>query len=613
MDLRQKILQFPERPGVYQFKDAEGRIIYIGKAKSVKDRVLGHYRNAGNDRKEARLTGLAADVDYILTDSEIDALVLEAQLVRRHQPRYNILLKDDKKFPWIKVTREAYPRAFITRDLADDGSRLFGPYTDATALKRTMAMLREIFPLRTCGHDLPRQAPPRPCLNHQIGRCHAPCAGKVSQREYQSMVDGVVRFLRGKNVQLARELERKRDEAARELKFEEAAHWRDQLQALSKVTAHQKTVIPGGRDADLAAFARRKDAAYFTVLQFRDGRLAARSDRTLQAPAESPDAEVVAEFLQQHYWRSLTVPQQVIVPVLPADRELIAQWLSRARGEPVAVALPAARIEKKLMALTRKQVDSRLDEVVGDREKLPAKTVKPLLEVQRTLGLEALPRLIACFDISHTGGDEPVASAVTFRDGRTHKAGYRHLKMKYGGGVNDPAMIAEAVGRYLDSQAEKRQPLPDLLLVDGGMAQLSAALHVMAEKGYTVPAAGLAKRLEELYTAQGEIVSLPRASSGLHLLQRLRDEAHRFAQKYHHLLRERKVTRSGLEDIPGIGPKTAQKLLKHFGSAQKVKAANREELEKAAGKKTAAAILAAAGSGDDPQSIEGRPRDAGTE
>lgn len=590
MDLRQKILQFPERPGVYQFKDAGGRIIYIGKAKSVRDRVLGHYRNAGTDPKEAKLTELTGDVDYILTDSEIDALVLEAQLVRRHQPRYNILLKDDKKFPWIKVTREPFPRAFITRDLADDGSRLFGPYTDATALKRTMAMLREIFPLRTCGHDLPRQAPPRPCLNHQIGRCHAPCAGAISQREYQSMADGVVRFLRGKNAQLARELERKRDEAAAALRFEEAAHWRDQAAALAKVTAHQRIVVPGGRDADLAAFARRSDAAYFTVLQFRDGRLAARSDRTLQAPAGESDAAVVAEFLQQHYWRSLTVPQQVVVPVLPADRELIAQWLSQARGEAVTVALPATRVERKLMALTQRQVDSRLDEVVSDREKLPAKTVKPLLEVQQTLGLQALPRLIACFDISHTGGDEPVASAVTFRDARPHKPGYRHLRMRYGGGVNDPAMIAEAVGRYLDSQAEKRQPLPDLVLVDGGMPQLSAALHIMAEKGYTVPAAGLAKRLEELYTPQGEVVSLPRASSGLHLLQRLRDEAHRFAQKYHHLLREQKVTRSELEEIPGIGPKTAQKLLKHFGSLQKVREAPKEEIERIAGKKVADSI-----------------------
>ncbi|MRR09825.1 excinuclease ABC subunit UvrC [bacterium] len=604
------MLQFPEGPGVYLFKDAGGRIIYIGKARSVRDRVLGHYRNAAGDAKEARLAAQAADVDYILTDSEIDALVLEAQLVRRHQPRYNILLKDDKKFPWIKVTREPYPRAFITRDLTDDGSRLFGPYTDATALKRTMAMLREIFPLRTCGHDLPRQAPPRPCLNHQIGRCHAPCAGKITQQEYQSMADGVVRFLRGKNIQLARELERKRDGAAAALRFEEAAHWRDQLQALSKVTAHQKIVVPGQRDADLAAFARRNDTAYFTVLQFRDGRLAARSDRTLQAPAGESDAAVVAEFLQQHYWRSLTVPQQVVVPVLPADRELIAQWLSQARGEPVAVALPGTRVERKLMALTRKQVDSRLDEVVGGAEQLPSKTVKPLLEVQQTLGLEALPRLIACFDISHTGGDEPVASAVTFRDGRPHKSGYRHLKMRHDSGVNDPAMIAEAVGRYLDSQAERRQPLPDLVLVDGGMTQLSAALHIMAEKGYTMPAAGLAKRLEELYTPQGEIVSLPRASSGLHLLQRLRDEAHRFAQKYHHLLREKKVTRSGLEDIPGIGPANARKLLKAFGSAQKVREAGREDLEQAAGKKAAAAVLAAAaGRGDAGRSAKDGSQD----
>lgn len=590
MDLHQKILQFPERPGVYQFRNVRGEIIYIGKAKSIRDRVLGHYRNAANDAKEAKLAEQAADVEYILTETEIDALVLEAQLVRRHQPRYNILLKDDKQFPWIKLTREPFPRAFITRSLSDDGALLFGPYTDATALKRTLGMLRDIFPLRTCTHRLPQQAPPRPCLNHQIGRCHAPCAGKISQREYQFMVEGVVRFLNGKNVQLAKELERQRDDAARRLQFEEAAHWRDQLSSLTKVTAHQKIVIPGERDADLAAFARQRDAAYFTVLQFREGRLAARSDRTVQVPAGCVAADIVAEFLQQHYWRSLTVPAQVIVPVLPSDRELIEAWLGKARGEPVAVATPTARVERRLLALTQQQADARLDEVIGARVQLPPKTVKPLLEVQQTLGLDRLPRLIACFDVSHTGGDQPVASAVTFKDGRPYKAGYRHLKLRDDRGINDPAMIREAVERFLNGVMERGGPPPDLLLVDGGLPQLNAALQSLAEKGYTIPAAGLAKRLEELYTAQGEIVSLPRASSGLHLLQRLRDEAHRFARKYHHLLREKKVTRSELEDIPGIGPATARKLLQHFGSAQRVREANRGELETIAGKKAAGAI-----------------------
>lgn len=590
MDLHQKILQFPEQPGVYLFKNARNEVIYIGKAKSVRDRVLGHYRSVANDAKEAKLAEQAADIEYILTPTEVDALILEAQLVRRHQPRYNILLKDDKKFPWIKVTKEPFPRVFITRNLLDDGARLFGPYTDATALKRTVKLLGDIFPLRTCSHRLPKQRPNRPCLNHHIGSCYAPCQDKISQDEYQSMVEGVVRYLNGKNQELGRELERKRDAASTALKFEQAAHWRDQLASLTKVTAHQKIIIPGERDADLAALARHKDAAYVTILQFRDGRLAGRSDRTVQAPPEVDDAAIVSDFIQQYYWRSLTIPEQVIVPALPHNQELIEAWLTQSRGEKVSVTLPRSRIEQKLMALTQKQVDSRLDEVVADKEQLPSKTVKPLLELQQTLGLDKLPRLVACFDISHTGGDEPVASAVTFKDGRPYKAGYRHLKMKRTTGVNDTAMMREAIDRYLHSALERNEPFPDLLVVDGGMPQLNAALQLLDEKGYTLPVAGLAKRLEELYLPDGEVVSLPRSSSGLHLVQQLRDEAHRFAQAYHHLLRGKNVTRSGLEDIPGIGPKTAQKLLKAFGSAQKVKEAGREELETVIGKKAAEKI-----------------------
>ncbi|MDI6741067.1 MAG: excinuclease ABC subunit UvrC, partial [Candidatus Edwardsbacteria bacterium] len=534
IDLHQKILQFPEQPGVYLFRNERGEVLYIGKAKSIKERVLGHFRSTA-DVKEARLTAAATDIEYILTENEIDALILEAQLVKRYQPRYNILLKDDKKFPWIKVTKEPFPRVFITRNLLDDGSRLFGPYTDATALKRTVKLLKDIFPLRTCSHRLPRQKPARPCLNYHIGACYAPCQDKISQDEYQSMVEGVVRYLNGKNRQLSDELEQKREQAAKQLQFEQAAHWRDQLTSLTKVTAHQKIVIPGERDADLAAFARHKDSAYVAILQFRDGRLVGRSDRTVQSSLDVDDPAIVSDFVQQYYWRSLTIPEQIIVPVLPNDQELIESWLTQSRGEPVSIALPKTRIEKKLLALTQKQVNSRLDEVVAGKEQMPAKTVKPLLELQQTLGLDKLPRLIACFDISHTGGDTPVASAVTFKDGRKYKQGYRHLKMKSTNGINDPAMIREAVDRYLHNVMEKNEPFPDLLVVDGGMTQLNAALQLLDEKGYAVPAAGLAKRLEELYRPDGEVVSLPRSSSGLHLVQQLRDEAHRFAQAYHHL------------------------------------------------------------------------------
>ncbi len=590
MTLQDKISQFPETPGVYLFRDAGGAILYIGKAKSVRERVRNHFASTG-DAKERALISATSEVEYILTDSEIEALIVEAELVRKHQPRYNIRLKDDKKFPWIKVTKETFPRVFVTRNLADDGSRLYGPYTDATSLKRTMHLVKQVFPLRSCSHQLPENPPPRPCLNYQIGRCLAPCAGKVSQAEYNAMVKMATGYLTGRGKALVRDLEKLRDQAAARLDFEQAAHWRDQMNNLEAVSARQKVVLRDGQDTDFIAFERSGDRLLFTVLQFRDGRLVARNDRILEVPLEEMDSDPISNFLIYYYMNGLTIPFNVIIQKLPQNHQLLEKWLTKTKGEKVIIKLPHTSLEKRLINLTYKQVQSKIDEFLAHREKLSSKTVKPLKELQQALQLDEIPRLVTAFDISNLSGTDSVGSAVQFKDGRPYKTGYRQFKIGTVQGQNDVGMMSEVLERYLDHLEEKGADLPDLVVVDGGVPQLRAALKVRGEKGYNFPVAGLAKRLEELYLETGEVVSLPKHSSALHLVQRLRDEAHRFAQRYHHKLRERKVSQSGLEDIKGIGPKTAQKLLKAFGSAQKVKEASREELEKVVGKKGAEKII----------------------
>ncbi len=592
MSLQVKIAQFPEAPGVYLFKDAQGAILYIGKAKCLRDRVRQHFA-PNDDPKEQALVGATVDVDYILTDSEMEALIVEAELVRKHQPRYNIRLKDDKKFPWIKVTKEAFPRIMVTRNLADDGSKFFGPYTDAKSLKHLIHLIKQIFPLRSCRHPLPEIPPSRPCLNYQIGRCLAPCVGKISQSEYNTMVKMAVGYLTGKGRALARELERLRDEAAQRLDFEQAAHWRDQLKNLEAVSARQKVVLRDGQDTDFVACERSGDKILFTVLQFRDGKLVARNDRILEVPLMERDSDPISNFITYYYIKGLTIPSNVIIKELPKEHKLLEQWLSKAKGEKVLIKLPQTLLEKRLIFLTYKQVQSKIDEFLAHRERLSSKAVKPLKELQQALGLDDIPRLVTAFDVSNLAGTDSVGSAVQFKDGKPYKAGYRQFRIESVSGQNDVGMMREVLERYLEHLEERGLDPPDLILVDGGVPQLRTALKVREEKGYNFPVAGLAKRLEELYLETGEVVSLPKHSSALHLVQRLRDEAHRFAQRYHHKLRERKISKSGLEDIKGIGPKTAQRLLKAFGSAQRVKEAGREELVAVLGAKTAEKIIQA--------------------
>jgi excinuclease ABC subunit C len=589
MKPRDNINTLPELPGIYIFKDSAGRDIYIGKAKNIRDRVLGHFRSTG-DVKEKKLTSSTVDIEYIVTDSEPEALILEAELVKKRQPRYNILLKDDKKFPWIKITNEPYPRIFSTRNLNQDGSRLFGPYTDNTALKHTLALVKQIFPVRTCRQQLPAKKPSRPCLNHQIGRCLAPCQGKISPEEYRTMIDTIVKYISGRNRELVHELEVLRDAASKQLDFEQAAHWRDQLQNLERVTAGQKIIFKGEMCADFIALARLKKQIVFIVLSFRGGRLVARYDRAIEDPLGSGDPELLSSFISQHYLISLTIPDNIILEILPEGSNLLEEVLLNFKGTGVSLKLPSNNVEKKLLSFAHKQLASKMDELVAGRERLNAKTAKPLIEVQQALGLDKLPRLVTAFDISNISGTDSVGSAVCFKDARPYKAGYRHFKIGTEG-TNDTAMIKETVGRYLDHVREAKMDMPDLILVDGGLPQLNSALQSKREKGYNIPMAGLAKRMEELFLEDGSVVSLPRNSSGLHLMQRLRDEAHRFAQRYHHALRAKRTGNTRLVSIKGVGPGISGRLLRKFGSVKRISSASREDLAEIVGATMASRIL----------------------
>lgn len=587
-DLEKMIPLLPEGCGVYIFRNAEGAPIYIGKARNIRQRVLGHLRSAG-DLKEASIISRSVLVDYLVTDTEAEALILEAELVRRHQPRYNILLKDDKKFPWIKVTDEPFPRIFTTRDLIRDGSRLFGPYTDGASLRRTLALVRQIFPIRSCRYRLPEQSPGRPCLNLQMGRCLAPCVGKVSSVEYRSMIEAALKYLSGRSRELARQLAEMRDSAAAALDFEQAAHWRDQLSHLERITSRQVVALGNDLNADLIAISSLERQTLITLLSFREGKLVARCDRTIRHLEGEEISAILGSFLVQYYISSLTIPGAIVCEPLPADKELLVTALAGLRGRPVEVRLPVNPTERRLMDFARRQGQTKSEELTAAREGISARTAKPLLEVQQSLGLKDLPRLISALDISNLSGTDSVGSAVCFKDGRPYKAGYRQFKIA-GPGPDDAGMMRELLARYLAHLAEKGLPRPDLLLVDGGLPQLGAALKARDEGGSKLTVAGLAKRLEEVYLEGGEVVSLPRHSAGLHLLQRMRDEAHRFAQRYHHKLREKRMGASSLQGMKGIGPATARKLLKAFGSARRVREAGREELEKVVGKRIARMI-----------------------
>ena len=584
-------------------RDAKGEVLYIGKARSLRSRVRSYFQDPGP--ADPRLRSMINQIDrfeFIVTDSEVEALALEANLIKEHRPKYNVKLRDDKQYPLLKITwDEDYPQLLIVRRIKDDGARYFGPYTDSGALRDTLRLLRRLFPLRTCKRRIGVDRVARPCLNHDIGRCLAPCVGAVDREAYRAMIEQVCLFLEGRGDRLARDLQAEMEEAAGRLDFERAAALRDRLMDLRKVMERQKVVSTAGEDLDVLGLAAGSEAALVQVFRVRGGKLIGREHFVLTPGAEADPAGSLEAFLSQYYAEVPQIPPEILLPLPLEDGEALAAWLSARRGRKVSLAVPKRGPKKELVAMAMENAALLLEQERVRRSYEEERTAEAGAELAVVLGLPGPPRRMEAFDISDLHGQEAVASMAVFIDGRPAPGEYRRFRIRTVSGSNDFAMLAEAAGRRfrrgLAERAEGKAgagfaDLPDLLLIDGGKGQLHAVLDELAKiEGFDPPfTIGLAKEEEEIYLPdRSDPIVLPRDAPALHLLQRLRDEVHRFALTYHRTVRAKRTKLSALDGIPGIGPRRKQALLRHFGSVKRIVAASLEELCSVEGMTRAAA------------------------
>ena len=589
----EKLKQLPESPGVYIMKDSSGKIIYVGKAVVLKNRVRQYFRSQRNHSPKVRaMVSHVADFETIITGSEVEALILENNLIKKHRPHYNISLKDDKTYPYVKVTlSEDYPRVIITRRLVKDGGRYFGPYADVGAVHESLKLLKRLFPLRTCKH----LEQGRPCLEYHIKRCQAPCIGHISREEYGAMVKSVVLFLEGHIDDVEKNLQTRMEAAAEQLEFEQAAVLRDQLAAVRKVAEKQNIDSPGLEgDKDILALARSNvtSVACMVILFVRGGKVTGRERFFLKGGDDETDEALFSAFLGQYYQQAVFIPREILLPAeMPADELLVLkEWLESRRNGRVAIGVPQRGTKKALVDMAAENAAKYLKDESDKLTKEAGATVGAVEELQRFLGLKQLPRRMECFDISHIQGSESVASLVAFEDGAPAKEYYRRYKLKTTEGINDDfqSMREVLTRRYGKDTIENP---PDLVVVDGGLGQLNAALEIIRGAGHgNIPVIGLAKQFELVFTeGDSDPIELPRRSQAFYLLQRLRDEAHRFAITYHRNIRKKRNLVSILDHIQGIGPKRRQALWKHFGTLDKIREAGEAELAAIPGMNAAAA------------------------
>ena len=584
--LRFKLDALPASPGIYLMKNRDAQIIYIGKAKSLRSRVRSYFQKSGHDgrRQFNTLVRNVADIDYILTATEQEALILEATQIKAHKPRYNILLKDDKKYPFIRITDEPFPRIFSTRDVVRDGSRYLGPFSNVRAMHATLDMMHKIFPVRSCESQLPSDKV-KLCLDYHIHRCEGPCKELVNREDYQKSIDSAVRFLQGKNAEVIKELQRRMEEASTELRFEKAATYRDQLEALESMRARQKVVLDASIDRDVLAVARSDDEACCSVLEIREGRLLGKKHHFLGGIMESTSEEIVSAFVRQFYLQTDFIPAEIHLPVLLPDADEIAAWLSSKNGGKVTLATPQRGTKAEMLEMAEKNAAFLLEERQLKRELQKDRIPQSVFALQRDLHLNAPPRRIEGIDISNFQGTDSVGSLVCFVDGKPRRSQYRHFKIKDIDRPDDFASIHQVVLRRFRGLQERGEDFPDLLMLDGGKGQLSSALEALRELGLeNQPVIGLAKRLEEVFLpGQSKPLLLPKTSASLRLLQVLRDEAHRFALQHHRKLRGKRTLTSALDTIPGIGPTRRTTLLQTFGSVRRLREVSVEEIAQVKG------------------------------
>ena len=572
-----KIPHLPESPGVYLWKDAEGRVLYVGKAKRLRSRVRSYFAGDGPIGLTTEfMLRQVADVDTIVVPTEAHALILEANLIKEYRPRFNIALRDDKSYPYIKVTtQEPFPRVFVTRRLQNDGARYFGPYTDVGAMRRALNVVKQLFTVRSCRYDMPAEMPERPCLDYYIKRCKAPCIFAQSQAEYAAMIGEVIEMLEGRTGDVISQVRSRMDAAAERLDFERAAELRDALLKLEELEEPTIVLEVEGGDRDVVGYARDGDDACVAIIRIRGGKMLARDHRLLENVAEEPDTTVLSACLARTYVGAAERAGELLVPFDFEDREALQESIPGTR-----VLVPARGPKRELIELAQQNARHLLEEFRLAASETDERAADPVYELQRELGLQRVPRAFVCFDISHAQGTDTVASAVWFENGRPKRAEYRKFKIATVDGIDDFASMGEVVTRFFRRRLDESKPLPDLIVVDGGKGQLSAARDALETLGLAaVPLISLAKRDEEIFVVgRPEAVRLPRRSPALRLLQRARDEAHRFAITFQRKRRAVRTVTSELLRVPGIGPIKRRQLLAAFGSVQGVRDASPEQI-----------------------------------
>ncbi|HKC18903.1 MAG TPA: excinuclease ABC subunit UvrC [Candidatus Dormibacteraeota bacterium] len=591
--IKRRLQAVPESPGVYMFRDKKTQVIYVGKALRLRDRLRSYftpgYADAG---RIAELMQRAVDFEFVTTANEVEALVLENNLIKNYRPRFNIRLKDDKNYLYLKLpVTEEFPRVHYSRRVQNDGALYFGPYTSAQSLRSTVKSIRQLLPFRTCSDEIFKQG--KVCLDFHIKRCPGPCERRISSVDYKARINEVALFMEGRSDILVRELEGRMETAADRLDFENAARYRDQLHSIERIADRQKVLTRGRDDQDIVAYARSGSDVFVEVAYVRQGKMVGHDGHALDGAGDASEPELLRGFMLQYYSSATHIPRTVILPGAVDEPELLTGWLSEKRGGPVTLEIPQRGRKRALVQQLAETATQELEQLRIQADYDRSRTEPMLAALATALDLESPPKRIECYDISNIQGDSAVGSMVVFEDGRPRNDHYRHFRIKYVPGPNDFAMLQEVLRRRLErlESAQRREEAdivgdrsfttrPDLILIDGGKGQLSAALEVMEAAGYAdIPTFALAKEREEIFApGRAEPIVQERNSPGMFLVQRVRDEAHRFAITHHRKVRSRKALTSPLDSVEGIGPARKRALLRHFGSVQAIREAAVEEI-----------------------------------
>jgi excinuclease ABC subunit C len=590
--ITEQLSRLPHSPGVYLMRDSSGVILYVGKAVNLHNRVRSYFQSAQKlTPKLQKMVTRVADIDFYIASSEQEALIMELNFIKQYHPRYNVSLKDDKTFPYLKVdVNEEWPRVYVTRRYEQDGGRYFGPFSNSRSVKQTLRVLQNIFPFRICSKNITGKAP-RPCLEYHLGRCLAPCTGAVSRREYARVIREVILFLEGKQEKVARDLKARMNRAAEAMDYEKAAQIRDQIQSIHEVIEGEKIAAVIRGEQDVIAFVQDGDQAYVQVLFIRSNKLTGRESFLLQGTRQEEPRQIMTSFVKQYYSSRPQIPPLLLLQYPVDDRQVIKEWLKSRRSAGVEIQVPRRGVKKQLIDIAAENARQGLEQLKIRAITASTSLDDALSEIEKELKLKSPPLRMEAYDISNIQGSSAVGSMVVFEKGKPKPAHYRRFKIKTVSGANDYAMLQEVLQRRFKhgvkggtSMPDTWAIRPDLVLIDGGKGQLNAALSVMKEAGSDIPVASLAKENEEIFLPRRkEPVVLSKSSPGLQLLQRLRDEAHRFAISYYASVHRRKTFASALDGIPGIGPRRKSALLRQFGSVDRIREASLEELVAATG------------------------------